>query len=724
MDNQQTNRIQQRETKQLTELLAFIHLALKNIQLYPPGHTLVKTKLTVAHQLLTKILNTKKTLLFGIARDIITYKELPLGEESPACSAFAKILSRHEIASLSFSSGVSQHSLFLFLKAVGVLPEQNKSGKNLQQQLSSLHIPHIEIEKIDYDYFDRVNNSDANTKNGASNTLTWLSFTQKLTSGILGYVGDSKGTANGAPFAAPETLAAAINKHASKHPEIIQQFGTLLDQILQQTPQGDEASASFGGKELSRILDSLNPGIRDQFLSTTLERCDQNMTHNNPEKILGKFSDSVVLDMVQQVNKKNVNVSPALLNLIEKLSRMRFTPATASATSIAKQKNIANLLDPDHYNKHVDPKYHSSLQKIAGSPPSPPSPSAAFPLDAHLASLEDDQLNRQIVRATLLFMDRAEGEKEYAELAAKLMEICLILPDSGAFDLLQLTCNTLKQQAAEKKSKAAREIAAECILQLTAPDFLDFIYSILPEISEEERQEAIHFLSILCPDILDKLLKIFCMKLSVPEDDPLVTVFKAFRLETLTRVFTILPKATSITVQRLLVLVQHLGLQGTIRLLHPLLDNEDTNIRLQVLNLLLPINDEEAVATLVSMLESKNEHIVESALEICNNHSIAACVPNLLKLLEYQFVKQTALERNRKLFLILGRIGDPQALPSLEKIAFTKWPFLRQQVSTMKRILFYSLKGYRNKDRIHLVEKGMKIKDEEIRKICKTLLPS
>lgn len=722
MDTQKTNRTQQRETEQLTELLALIHLALKNIQLYPPGHSLVKTRLAVAHQLLTKVLNTKKNLLFGIARDIITFKELPLGKESPACAAFAKILSRHEIASLSFSAGVSQHSLFLFLKEVGILPEQNQSGKNLQQKLSSLHIPHIEIETIDYNYFDRTDTTDPNTINGASAPLTWLSFSQKLTSGILGYVGNGKGTANSPQLAAPETLAAAINKHSNKHPEVIQQFSTLLDQMLRQGPQSNDTSASFGGKELSRILASLNPSLRDQFLNTTLERCDQNMSRNSPEKVLEKFSDSVVLDMVKQVNKKEVTVSPALLNLIEKLSRMRFTAATATPASITGQENIDDLLTPEHYNKHVDPQYHSTLQKLAGSPSAPPSPSPEFPLDEHLASLEEDHLNRQIVRATLLFMDSSEREKEYAELSAKLMEICQILPDSGAFDLLISTNNTLQQHAAEKKSEAVRKIATQCIQQLTEPDFIDYVFSILPEISEQEKQEAINFLSLLCPGILDKLLKIFCMKPKVPEDDPLVTLFKAFRMESLTRIFTVLPKVSTINMQRLLVLVQYLGLQGTVRLLHPLLDHEETNIRLQVLDLLLPINDDEAVATLVSMLESKDEYTVDSAIEICNNHTIAAVVPNLLKLLQYTFVKQAAIERNRKLFLILGRIGDPQALPSLEKIAFTKWPLLRQEVATMKRILFYSLKGYRDRDRINLVKKGMKINDDEIRKICQTLI--
>ncbi len=715
---------QDRKTVQLTELLSLLYLALKNIQLYPAGHNLVKTRLALAHQLLNKILSGKQTLLFGIARDIITFEEKPLGEHSPASSALAKILSRHEIASLKFSYGISQHSLFLFLKAVGILPEQKRSGIKQQKDIASLNIPHIDIELIDYNYFDRQNITDSDGKNGDTVPLTWLSFTQKLTSGILGQSDiHNKRKGRGFDVTEPETLAAAINSHAPEHPEIIQQFSSLLDQMLQQSPGKKRSTPSFGGTEISRILASLNPELRDQFLTTILERCDQNMNLSDPAEILEKFSDSVVLDMAQQANKKDVRISPALHNLIKKLSKMRSTSEPEPSTSIAGQSKLSKLLDPEKYNQQVKKEYRNSLQKLASSSASTHPPPSGFPLEEYLATLEEEHLNRQLVHATLICMDKSEEDTEYTELADKLMEFSLLLTDSGSFDLLQKIVKVLTKQAAEKKSAVVRKIAHECIEKLTASDFLDYIYSTLPEVSTTEQQKAIAFLELLCPDILGKLLKIFCMKPNIPENDLLVGLFKTFRLETLTRIFTIIPKTTPINVTRLLVLIQYLGIQGTIRLLHPLLDNADPDIRMQVLGLLIPTYDDEAMATLISMLESKDKHIVESAIELCATHNPPACVLHLLNLLEYQFFKASATERNRKLFLVLGNIGDKKALPNLEKIAFTKWPLQRQAIMQMKRILFYSLKGYHPDDRIGLIRKGLKINDEEIHKICNALLP-
>ena len=721
MDNLKINLKQRKETKQVTDTLSFFYLALKNIQIYPAGHSLVENKLSIAHQHLTRLLNTKKTVLFGVARDIITYREKPIGENSQACSTLAQILSSHEVSSISFSQGLNKHSLFLFLKTLGVPPDQNQSGKSLQQELSTLKVSHIDVDIINYDYFDRSN--DKGSTSDESAPLTWLSFSQKLTSGILSYSGDTANVGTSNNSVSPEALATAINKHAGKQPEIIMEFATLLDKMLKQPALKNSPQSSFGGQELDQVLLSLNPEIRKQFLNTTLERFDQNIRSNNPEKILETFSDSVVMDMVQQINTKDVRVSPALLNLIKKFSTIRATATTATHAAAARQKDISNLLSPESYNKHVDSSYHKSLQNLSTSTSTDSHPTNCL-LDEHLETLEEDHLNRQIVQATLLIMEQSNNEQEFSDFAENLMETCLILPETGDYSLLQKVVISLKQRKDTTKNSSIKTTADSCIEQLTTFDFLNYIYSVLPEGSDIEKQEAIKFLELLCPDILDKLLKIFCMKLNLPKTDPLVVIFLNSRLETLTRIFTILPKANDNNIQKLLTLVEHLGIQGTVRLLHPLLDNENIEIRVQVLNLLLPTNDNEAMATLISMLESENEGTVITAIEICETHKPTACVPSLLKLLEYQFVKQTSIERNRKLFLILSHIGDPQALPHLEKIAFTKWLFHREQITTMKRFLFYSLKGYQTKDRNKLVKKGLKIADKEINKICMALLPA
>ncbi len=707
-----------KDEQQLIELLSFLQIALKNIRLYPSGHDVVQARTNAAHQFLTRLLAKKKILLFGVAKNIITYGGHPIGEKVAACSAFATILGLHDIASVTFSTGVSQHSLFSFLKAVGVPPEHRQTTKTLQEELDSLKVSQITIETVDYDYFNRVQGK--NGKNSPGERLTWLAFAKKLTSGGLGTSGENHdGHLGTGGSSAPEALAAAINEQAKQQPQIIQDFSTLLDNMLQ-GPLESSAPTSFGGKELDTILTSLNPDLREQFLRTTIERCDHNRLHTDPEKIFTNFSDNLVYDMMQQVNEQGVTVSPALLQLIQKLSQIRFTPDSA-ITPAMSDKQVESTLESRKYKEFVSKGYQDTLEKLSSTDSGARNAAPeGFSIGLHLATMEEDHLNTQLVQAILIFMKEAEDE-EYEQLADKLMSFTFQLPEEGAFTLLHVIAETLMQHTTEKQSQASREVAGKCLKEMTAPDFLDYIHLSLKDASEQKKKAAIAFLILLGPRILKRLLKRFCMQRDISEKDPLVSVFKTFRVKTLTIIFTKIPNENANIVLRLLTLVTYLGTDGLARILHTLLDHYDSEVRDRVLDLLLPLHDEKSIKLLQSMLKSKEEHVVEAAIAQCNKHSLPQCTPELVKLLTPQLMKKAGIERNRKLFIILGRIGDKHALPMLEEIANAKWPFHQELIANMKQILYYSLKGYRPGERMKMVKLGLKSQDEKIRQICSAL---
>jgi hypothetical protein len=708
----------EQHTQEYCDILSLLHLALKNIRLYPPGHNLLQAKLSDAHQALTRILTKKNHLFFGVAKDTFTYAGSLVGENSPTCTAFAKLLTRHEIASITFSKGISQHSLFLFLKAVSVLPEQQTTGENIIQDISSLNIPHLKVELIDYTHFTQNINGD-----GKSAPLTWITFAQKLTSGALIHSDELKVAGSRPKAITPKTLAATINKKLGNHQVILQQFSDLLDQLLQQTPQQYSAT-SFGGQELSQTLSSLNPELQKQFLNTTLKQCDKNLKTGNTEKILDEFSHSVVLDMLQQVNREQTTVSPALLNLIHKLSSMHFDAEGLTPTSITRQQNTDNLLKQNNYAQQVSPSYQDSLQHLSQHSSAPSTPPIDFPLDEHLKSMEDPQLNRKIIQAILIFMGAPIQELEYQKLARKLMELSLLLPDYGAFDLLQTIVRQLKQQVENKTSAVQKDIARKCISDLVSADFLDYIFSVLPDSTAEEKKNGIDFLLLLGQEALDSIIKIYCIKTKVSVQDPMIMILKASRVETLSRIFKLMKNATAAHALKLLLLVEYLGTQGTPPLLHPWLEHENSSIRDQVLNLLLPVHDQKATNTLTSMLKSSDEAEVNTAIQFCDTYRHRACVPALIELLEHVLVTRAAIEKNRQLIQVLGRIGDPLALPHLEALAFGNWFFLRREIADMKRLIFYSLKDYHPEDSRPLLLKGSKTKDKKTVTICSTILHS
>ncbi len=708
-----------KDDQQLSELLSRLQIALKNIRLYPSGHDVVQARTGAAHTFLVQLLAKKKVLLFGVARDTITYGGQSIGEQVAACTAFAKILSRHDIASVTFSLGVSQHSLFSFLKAIGVPPEHKQTDKTLQEELNSQQVSHIEIETVNYNYFDRLHGKDGSAKQNSR--LTWLTFAKKLTSGNLSSLGDSleQGIGIGGDTTAPEALAAAINAQADKQPEIIQEFSLLLDEMLK-NPQEQSSPSSFGGRELNTILTSLNPKLREQFLQTTIKCCDQNQQQTDPEEIFENFSDTLVLDMMQQVNQKGVAVSPALLQLINKLSQIRFTPESTPVPNLSEEQ-VSSTLESRKYQQFVGKDYHDTLERLSTTDASAKNAAPeGFSIGLHLPSMEEEHLNSQLVQAILIFMEDAEDE-EYKQLAEKLMSFTFQLPESGAYNLLHIIAETLVRHQTEKNSATSRDTAKNCLQELTAPDFLDYIHISLKEATEQKIKEATAFLLILGPAILKRLLKRFSMQRTISENDPLVTIFKAHRVKTLTLIFTAIPKEKVTVILRLLTLVSYLGTDGLARILHTLLDHYDSEVRTRAMDLLLPLHDETAIKRLQSQLTSKDDQVVDAAIELCSLHNVPQCTSELIKLLTPHLLKKSGVERNRKLLIILGKIGNKQALPVIEEIAMAKWMFNQELITNMKQVLYYSLKGYRPEDRMKLVKLGLNSPDEKIRHICSSL---
>jgi hypothetical protein len=229
---------------------------------------------------------------------------------------------------------------------------------------------------------------------------------------------------------------------------------------------------------------------------------------------------------------------------------------------------------------------------------------------------------------------------------------------------------------------------------------------------------------LLGQEALDSIIKIYCIKTKVSVQDPMIMILKASRVETLSRIFKLMKNATAAHALKLLLLVEYLGTQGTPPLLHPWLEHENSSIRDQVLNLLLPVHDQKATNTLTSMLKSSDEAEVNTAIQFCDTYRHRACVPALIELLEHVLVTRAAIEKNRQLIQVLGRIGDPLALPHLEALAFGNWFFLRREIADMKRLIFYSLKDYHPEDSRPLLLKGSKTKDKKTVTICSTILHS
>jgi hypothetical protein len=76
---------------------------------------------------------------------------------------------------------------------------------------------------------------------------------------------------------------------------------------------------------------------------------------------------------------------------------------------------------------------------------------------------------------------------------------------------------------------------------------------------------------------------------------------------------------------------------------------------------------------------------------------------------------------NEELIRALGEIGDPLAIPELEKLARSSWPLYTQSLSRMKATLFESLVRYPKESIAGLLAIGERMNDDRIKRACRKL---
>lgn len=726
-------------------LFSSCFVALKSSSLYPPGHQNIKTAVEQAHKVLVKELNNCDPLIFGVAKDVLIFNEVRIGQGVHALTAFAKTASMHGIVTFSFRKGIEKESLLIFFQCLCQRPDEAAGEDGFQNHLLDAGCTHIDIATVDYDLFQLSGKSGedvvgAAVRKGRRGSI-WMTFTRRLMRGGFKKGRDGGGSDNvdeeGFVDAAidPVQLARFINDNKLELQGNIQNYGVMLDGILGATMEGggtggsDVSSVAPGSKagtvnaeELSMVvtmLDELNPTLRSQFLGTTLDKCQKNKGNSNPEKLLSQLSSTLVFEMLDIANEADREISPALLSLIQGLSPGGVLPGTG--TSATSPRQIKTLMARERHEDYVVPEY-DELLKALGTSQNQFSPPSGFFLHEHEKTLTELALISQVTRLILVLMDEVGDPEEYRRYGQKLIEITCELPSLGAFALVDTISCTLKRHVEHHSVLEIRDVAAECLERIEGSDFLESIAALLPDASGEGKDLAVQALMARGPRAVSELLDYYC-----DEDDSELrarvdTYFQKHRIETLAEIVRRMPQEKRKNGLMLLGIITVIGVGGAAPLLRPMLSHYDDEIRFSALEILLPLQDDEAVQYLHDMLKSSEESMVAKAMQLAGKHRVSTLVPVLTDFFDYRCLQKTSIERNSRILLVLAAIADPAALPALDRLTDSNWIFHASQVAEMKSVLYISLRRYPIDTVVPLCKKGLKSKQADIKNVCRQIL--
>jgi hypothetical protein len=515
-------------------------------------------------------------------------------------------------------------------------------------------------------------------------------------------------------------------------------YEQTVEEHLNQDPAsgGDNQTYRVANlRNLSALLEELQPTIRHQFLDATYQQCAVQGDSPMVENLLSGMSHGLILEMLRHANKQGSEISPTLLNLVQKIAQVKESsafdgPANPTASQFEssdprQRKEILDLFDREAYETYVTSDYGETLKALSQDGARPPE---GMPLPEEIKdevdSLESRHLDAQIARALLAFMEGDPSEDEYKDYAAKTFRIANDLIGEGEFTVPLEILNTLQRHVRDKPNPAMRSIAEGSLQRFRYPTFLSKALAAFDKWRNGQDGKAQAFLTAIGPDIVPQALNLYLNREQSEGDQHLLNLLAIFSNRVAEIARQEITTRGGPPLIRLIRLVRRLGTHDLVPELRPLLLRDDRQIQMEILETLVRFQDPESTDLLRKFLKLKNAEDQLRVIEIAGMCRVADLAQDLASMVRTFSFFRADYVRNERIIEALGRIGHASAIPVLERLARTKFSLYPKQLADLKLLLFQSLRLYEAAPLSPLLRMGSQSKDTRIRTACRESLPA
>jgi len=620
-------------------------------------------------------------------------------------------------------------------------PERVRAEGGIEKALANEEVRHIRVQCIDYSKFLHTEEEEIQRrprgKASDENDSLWGGFVTHL---ILGTLTDAE---KGIPLRsandyAPRVIAAYLNENRLDHQMALDSYEQTVEEHLNQDPAsgGDNQTYRVANlRNLSALLEELQPTIRHQFLDATYQQCAVQGDSPMVENLLSGMSHGLILEMLRHANKQGSEISPTLLNLVQKIAQVKESsafdgPANPTASQFEssdprQRKEILDLFDREAYETYVTSDYGETLKALSQDGARPPE---GMPLPEEIKdgvdSLESRHLDAQIARALLAFMEGDPSEDEYKDYAAKTFRIANDLIGEGEFTVPLEILNTLQRHVRDKPNPAMRSIAEGSLQRFRYPTFLSKALAAFDKWRNSQDGKAQAFLTAIGPDIVPQALNLYLNREQSEGDQHLLNLLAIFSNRVAEIARQEITTRGGPPLIRLIRLVRRLGTHDLVPELRPLLLRDDRQIQMEILETLVRFQDPESTDLLRKFLKLKNAEDQLRVIEIAGMCRVADLAQDLASMVRTFSFFRVDYVRNGRLIEALGRIGHASAIPVLERLARTKFSLYPKQLADLKLLLFQSLRLYEAAPLSPLLRMGSQSKDTRIRTACRESLPT
>jgi hypothetical protein len=309
------------DTKLLSEFIYALNIARRQVMSYPPGHPMVATATAKLIDVVPRLLEFRKEITLGIARDALMIEDGLLDAGNPVFQDLARNLFDLRIASLTVTRELLEEEILKFFAIFRKSSEELAEEGGIEPLVVAAGLKGIRAQGVDFSAFSTTEAAVVHAPKmkalEGDAALLWKSFARAMVSGSLdpdGVKYDQRADLD------PVLLAEILNEEYGEEGSSVEtSYEEAITMFLNQGEQDKLRDADYQDTvvRLGEMVGNLKPELRQKFLSSTLKTCAQRP--DTAEVFLKNMTQSSLLDALEHMDAGVMDVPQTLLDVLGKL---------------------------------------------------------------------------------------------------------------------------------------------------------------------------------------------------------------------------------------------------------------------------------------------------------------------------------------------------------------------------------------------------------------------
>jgi hypothetical protein len=697
------------DTGLLSALIHEFNIARRYVSSYPKGHPVIKGSCEKVAGLFQRLLGSRDELTMGVAKDSLLIEGHALDRITPLARHFARSLYYHRIALVTFQKGLTAGEVEAFNGILTAKREQIAACGGIEVVFRDAGLSNPRIMEIRYDAFHAVGDiSDDDERDAGAPPSLWEAFVREILPSPL------TPPSSDAVMDPEELLGVIQGQPADDQLRGMQNLAFFLHKEARREALTSREKESFG--RILEFIARLAPVLRRHFLDSVL-----NTLEGEADPVLEMLSHlprEVIEEALQLCNEKSASPPSLLLSVLEMLSGnvlsepgLERRPDEKEIQAVEEQEGKLDVLFRETTGEEYIPiDYLKTLKTLIASRDIP------APDEGDIAALKQTLSGDCIevsVSGIILDSFQHATEGQLVVLKRNLLDLSRYFLEVGAFRSLENMYDRLQKSFFET-GQAANSLKHEILETFEDTDFIGEVLSGLdvwgrgkfPEIGSLIHKVGRPFVEPLLDRLAEeenRTIRRYCL-------DQLLMLADLARDSVLAR----LEDTRWYVVRNLLVILRHSSDPDLATHLSRVAGHPHHKVRQIVTEIYLRMGDPEGDRLLLADLASDNSMLRLQAIQQAEKSVHPDVVAALLGILRKKGSSPDSFAEKKAVVRALAEIGDPCAIPVLEKI-LTRWVFFRISLHlSLKKEIVQTLGRYRMPSAVALLGRMAESRNTEL----------